>query len=737
MPDLVSKKLPLQWPGRFVPFYGCNLNNDADNTVQPNRLCSRCVVIRNCLRSYTGMRLCHCEYSSDEYQFLQKAVRAAGFYLDSELLRLPYHLHLPHYETAKAFESSVQSGCHLCALLWNSVTDGFVAGSTTEERLEKRKNLERANHIDILINLSPSRVPCFLEVSLRGLPKFGTVAGYCLSVGTYDRSPHVELSRFSLCYGLTTSSTAAKNWAVERLDSCLSHHKKCRQTLPSERYTPTRLVDLSLLESHDLVRLVETGPEQTCNYYRYTTLSYSWGGTSVCMLRTDNLCQFRHGMRASFLPKTLQDAISVTLWFGFRYIWIDSICTLQDDPDDWKLAAKSMSLVYRNSQLTIAALKAKDSSEGCFSMRNPLLHQPCKLYGNEQEDEMFAMPHRDDKWRFGDFWSSHLHTRAWAFQEYTLSPRTLYFGDTLRWECCEDTSVDVLCRRKLYTDGSCKLQDDMTNRLQSKNLIRHLQDHETWMRTGRATVDWLQAFCGIWQEVVEKYTSANLTVTSDRVVALDGVIDLVKAYTGFRNHAGIWEEFMIEQLPWRCVLRESTAPTERSQLLAPSWSWMSVSWPVNGWNYPSYRKPPIFLSRFLSANTQSVSRELSRDVKIEGELVIQGPLFRISKLGFILSGKGNVPLDHLRIEGWPLDIGKAQFFPDSKLPEGHPFFTLLPLYEYYMTDSYHIRCLVLVRSRKSSIIFERIGMLQLEMVRSSCEYNEAFPKAKNTIITLV
>src|SRR5207248_2982479 len=71
----------------------------------------------------------------------------------------------------------------------------------------------------------------------------------------------------------------------------------------------------------------------------------------------------------SDLPPTFRDAIAVTRTLRVRYLWIDSLCIIQDDRDDWAKESPKMGLIYTNAILTIAASAARDSSCGLFSHR--------------------------------------------------------------------------------------------------------------------------------------------------------------------------------------------------------------------------------------------------------------------------------------------------------------------------------------------------------------------------------
>jgi len=66
------------------------------------------------------------------------------------------------------------------------------------------------------------------------------------------------------------------------------------------------------------------------------------------------------------LPSTFQDAVRITKSLQVRYLWIDSLCIIQDDFSDWEREASLMGNVYANSFLTIAASSSTDDSSGCL-----------------------------------------------------------------------------------------------------------------------------------------------------------------------------------------------------------------------------------------------------------------------------------------------------------------------------------------------------------------------------------
>jgi len=76
--------------------------------------------------------------------------------------------------------------------------------------------------------------------------------------------------------------------------------------------------------------------------------------------------------------KTFQDAMIIARCLGFRYIWIDSLCTIQNSRGDWEREAGRMCQVSKYSTCTIVATRPTSSEGGCFSERNPHLAQPFK-----------------------------------------------------------------------------------------------------------------------------------------------------------------------------------------------------------------------------------------------------------------------------------------------------------------------------------------------------------------------
>ncbi|KAL2198563.1 hypothetical protein P885DRAFT_59121 [Corynascus similis CBS 632.67] len=77
----------------------------------------------------------------------------------------------------------------------------------------------------------------------------------------------------------------------------------------------------------------------------------------------------KRGIAIRELPKTFRDAVVMTLCLGVRYLWIDSLCIVQDDAEDWAREAGQMAKVYRNAYLTLNAATSDADTEGFLRPR--------------------------------------------------------------------------------------------------------------------------------------------------------------------------------------------------------------------------------------------------------------------------------------------------------------------------------------------------------------------------------
>jgi hypothetical protein len=272
----------------------------------------------------------------------------------------------------------------------------------------------------------------------------------------------------------------------------------------------------------------------------------------VLSTTTTSTPQLRTAIPFAGLALTIQDAIGVTHKLESRYIWIDSLCILQDDAQDWEREAKNMCTVYRNATLTIAALGAAHAAEGLFSRRDPLILAGCRVPSSRQIRVPEPLPDMA-------YWSlyldkSALQTRGWTFQEPALSSRILHFGSSLLWEC----------------DSSFKPESDTSDlgRIPTPGFSPLL-----YPPTGASGIPALKQ----WGRLVEEFISRNLTVATHRLPTISGLITHFERQLVWTNVSVLWKEHLSTEMLW--TLKTSNACTSLDNN-APTWSWISAQGPV-------------------------------------------------------------------------------------------------------------------------------------------------------------
>lgn len=298
------------------------------------------------------------------------------------------------------------------------------------------------------------------------------------------------------------------------------------------------------------IRLQENYPGQKA---RYLALSHCWGTDHSPPKTThETISSSRHKTPWWSLSKTFKDAIELTRELGIQHVWIDSLCIIQDDTDDWVRESSSMASIYANSFLTIAATGSEDGRGGLF--RNPLAVErftmldsdgiPTTLYAREDE--------------VGEHLP--LMKRGWAFQERYLSPRLIHFTPTeLVWEC--KTSCTCECGR---------LEESSYG----------LRNHKWYYRIGTLQGVFGTGHRNTWPTIIRLYSDCQLTKMEDKLPALSGLAQetrkrcLSSTVNPGRYLAGLWESGLLYQLHW---IQESYVAPIRCGTVAPSWSWASVT----------------------------------------------------------------------------------------------------------------------------------------------------------------
>jgi hypothetical protein len=300
---------------------------------------------------------------------------------------------------------------------------------------------------------------------------------------------------------------------------------------------------------------------------RYATLSHCWGNAPFLKLLKDNFNAFAQSIEFEQLPQTFKDALTITRKLGLEYIWIDSLCIIQDSEQDWHVEAGQMSSVYGGSYVNIAASSAKGAHEGCLSRSED------KIGGFQARAKAAGHPSAVVQFERLDIYrnavtDSHLATRAWAFQEKVLPRRTIHFGyGSTLWECASEVATaDLPSGLRANLDAIIPAFDESGD----------IAERWTW-----------------WSEAIEIYSAAKATYPRDRLLAFSGIAKRIYTSSGEDYLTGIWRNaFFEQQLCWHLRPTHSHMQLPLTALprpicRAPSWSWASVDGPVliNVWDH--------------------------------------------------------------------------------------------------------------------------------------------------------
>ncbi|KAK4223937.1 heterokaryon incompatibility protein-domain-containing protein [Podospora fimiseda] len=361
------------------------------------------------------------------------------------------------------------------------------------------------------------------------------------------------------------------------LQQCHSSHDLCQPKPPrdaSPRIQPARFLFIDTHAKPPVVRLVDggevTGP--------YTALSHCWGNkTGIVETTTQTLERhYTQGIALTSLPKSFLDATNISLGLGIYYIWIDSICIIQDDRIDWEQESVKMAAVYLGAYLTIAVSTSPNPSGGCFLPRSwspgssvGILHSDVKArwaklgFPPEIQVRYLGRCHKD--LNIGNHNNlqtkvlvAPLLTRAWAFQERILSKRIIHFHrEEMVFECNHFRVCE--CGQML----SLKIRGDFNNGQSPKAIL------------GMASVGELHEtkLWGTWEWIVKGYSQLYLTVERDRLPGLAGLARHLSELMNQTYMAGLWKDALPRQLMWFVLYTDTV--TRRAQD-APTWSWASI-----------------------------------------------------------------------------------------------------------------------------------------------------------------
>ena len=408
---------------------------------------------------------------------------------------------------------------------------------------------------------------------------------------------------------IPTSSDSEETYAFIRkqLDTCVRSHLDCRGKKESFKL-PRRLIDLQ--SGSNALKLLDTN-EHPLEDKKYATLSYCWGQnhfSQTLLLTTASIPSLKTRISWEQLPKAFQDAITICTRLEIEFLWIDSLCILQDSKPDWEAESAQMCDYFRNAYITISADFIASPSESFLGLRN-----------SEFASHAFKIPSRSVKGsdiatdrdpyvyasgtclslisEVSPMFQSPLSRRGWTFQESLLSPRVIhYLSSEILFEC-----------RSLK---ECESGAPVGQKYGLCQQVEALKTYPPFL---------------IWQIWVEVYSQRVLTREADRLPAIGGAAKVIQEVTGSKYLAGLWENNIIADLLW-----DTHWPMVERKEDVPSWSWIStkssVVFPVTAQRDRVDLQGFYPLAELLDTRVNVSGKNAFGQVEY-GQLQIRGPLF--------------------------------------------------------------------------------------------------------------
>lgn len=368
-----------------------------------------------------------------------------------------------------------------------------------------------------------------------------------------------------------------------------SHQTSCPPRSPQE--LPRRFLDVGN-ETSSPVKLVLTAQINQEDVLKYTALSHYWGkGAVPIQTSTESIEQHFNSIPWEDCCKTFQDAILITRGLGIQYLWIDSLCILQDDILDWKTESANMANIYANSYLTISATASADGSVGCLFPR-------CINFGGRMPrsevlvlsevqngiiSKVYARNASVDA--HGEFTNdairnkktSPLLSRAWCYQDRLLSNRIIHFhAEEMVWEC--GSSLVCECG---YLNGTADVDG---HPFKSNSCRRKIYQVLHGARSRHEVFN-------TWLHIVQRFSRLELSNESSRLEAIAGLASRFEQELDCQYLVGLWYDDLPRALLWSLSRNKSRRKVDGTGYKAPTWSWASIenlekpSTPLSGVSY--------------------------------------------------------------------------------------------------------------------------------------------------------
>lgn len=333
-----------------------------------------------------------------------------------------------------------------------------------------------------------------------------------------------------------------------------------------ETYVHERLVDVSS-ETPCLKMRQDLQRSGYSSNLEYAALSYCWGsGEGQVTTTAATLCDRQEGISDTEMPQVLRDAIRVTRDLGIPFLWIDSLCILQDNHSDWEEQCTEMHNSYGSARVTLCATNSRSCNDGFLQHKSPCARLPFQSSRSPNMASSFLVRHiahlsdrsdppfgsSDESWvlRSTDVDNSLWNQRGWVFQENQLSTRKLIFG-----RC----SVYFSCVHVEHARGKCATMQDYLESPTGNVLA------ENDSKVIYAAWDQCILYC------YSEYDASSFSRAEDVLPGLSGLARILGRRLKDVYYAGHWRQDLYRSLSW---ISSSTGshPLRPATLIIPSWS---------------------------------------------------------------------------------------------------------------------------------------------------------------------
>lgn len=510
------------------------------------------------------------EPTEENQRYLSKLIHQLGLREDFCLGCLdvtPGNVHndwVSHHKLrASGLKNAAEAGCSTCSIAYRGL---LAAAPGRIQGAEKVKWNIRKEQIEIVVRSDEGRRYLF-----RANP------GHTKPWDTLRYAPLQTASLES-----KQSFTTIHSW----IKACETHHPHEQCARQADAPLPRRLIYIDphiVSGDQEPVLSLQEPPAGTLG--KYVALSHCWGTESFLRTTHANFSQLCTGIDYSSLPPTFRDAVRCAQGLGISYLWIDSLCILQDNLLDWEAESAKMTSIYHDAYLVIAA-GSSTSAHGGLLYERPDMIRGRPLESREGSGMFDLLVQQEVPHAHRLFPSamvrSPINTRAWCMQERILARRSVsFFKEEIIWEChsCLDCECGKVKSSNRASDTANLDSYDMTTFwLGSQNELFGDSFTITYKRKPYSFFPSLESILNEWRHLtVPAYTKKMLSKPKDRLPAAAGIASLIASRYDQEYLAGIWRADLKCGLMWSVPPSKEVISPAPGDYIAPSFSWASVN----------------------------------------------------------------------------------------------------------------------------------------------------------------